>query len=461
MAKPRVAHLSTPRCGAWTPIDLLARGGNGEVWRASHPEHGPGALKVLQTFQIATKQQKRKARFLAEIDRLRALPGLDITGVMPIIDSGIGDDDRPWFAMPIAETLEPPPDGRYPWAIHVVLSVAETVAALHAAGVVHRDIKPSNILQLDGVVVLSDFGLSRAEDDVGLTGTGEQVGSFGFVAPECIGRSDEPQFGCDVYSLAKTAWVLLTGEVHPPAGRLGSEVTDSLAVRGLEGHVLNVEPMLQAATSRDPLDRPTMRQFADALRRGIAASSPDEADAGDNNRPTGPSTRAATLFRDEAATNRRRTEVEQVGHELARGAGQSFLKEWGDIADSLGWRPFSSNGGRSGPTQRLHHGGGWEPRGRYFGTGPIGARTFDLSCTTRQRRFDGSRALTIGVAVSIEWTDDNGRPQDRLVADRVFDGFAGDPNSILSIQSEIGRFVASDEVKFRTVEQLREISGCA
>src|SRR5262249_40556565 len=54
----------------------------------------------------------------------------------------------------------------------------------HARGVIHRDIKPSNLLlDIDGVVWVTDFGLAKAEDD-GLTQTGDVLGTIRYMAPE-------------------------------------------------------------------------------------------------------------------------------------------------------------------------------------------------------------------------------------------------------------------------------------
>ena len=61
--------------------------------------------------------------------------------------------------------------------------VADGLAAAHAAGVVHRDVKPGNVLIADdGRVKLTDFGVSRAVDDVQLTRTGLIAGTPAFLA---------------------------------------------------------------------------------------------------------------------------------------------------------------------------------------------------------------------------------------------------------------------------------------
>ena len=64
--------------------------------------------------------------------------------------------------------------------------IAAGLAAAHAHGLIHRDIKPANILLENGIerVKITDFGLARAVDDVGMTRTGEVAGTPQYMSPE-------------------------------------------------------------------------------------------------------------------------------------------------------------------------------------------------------------------------------------------------------------------------------------
>ena len=88
------------------------------------------------------------------------------------------------------------------------LQVADALAYAHHHKVIHRDIKPSNlILDTDGVVWITDFGLAKQDDD-GLTQTGDIVGTLRYMAPERFkGRTDE---GCDIYGLGLAIYELST-----------------------------------------------------------------------------------------------------------------------------------------------------------------------------------------------------------------------------------------------------------
>ena len=91
------------------------------------------------------------------------------------------------------------------------LQVAEALAYAHSEGVLHRDIKPSNLLvDAQGNIWVTDFGLARIEGHEGLTETGDFLGTLRYMAPERLeGALDRRS---DIYSLGATLYELLTLE---------------------------------------------------------------------------------------------------------------------------------------------------------------------------------------------------------------------------------------------------------
>jgi WD40 repeat protein len=86
--------------------------------------------------------------------------------------------------------------------------VAGGLAYAHARGIVHRDIKPSNLLlDTEGVVWITDFGLAKGDDE-GLTQSGDILGTIRYMAPERFRGGGDAR--ADVYALGLTLYEMLT-----------------------------------------------------------------------------------------------------------------------------------------------------------------------------------------------------------------------------------------------------------
>lgn len=259
--------------GQWTLVgdEALGKGGNGVVWEATNQSGMHAAIKFLHKNHFMPPG-KRFARFRDEVTFLQQEGKRD--GVLPLIDASIPDspsaEDRPWLTTPLAVPfmkLDLKGGAKLPDLIRRVERVANTLAALHKEGKHHRDIKPDNLLELDGVPVVADFGLVDFPGKEAVTEAAEMMGTLFYLAPEMMeAAADRPAGPADVYSLAKTLWVLATGQTYPLLGEMRADSPQlrlSTYCRHPRAHVLDL--LLERATRHNPRDRPTMEGFGEEL----------------------------------------------------------------------------------------------------------------------------------------------------------------------------------------------------
>jgi serine/threonine protein kinase len=113
-------------------------------------------------------------------------------------------------AASISSALSHPTESGYYRAVaRLGIQVAQALAHAHAQGVLHRDIKPSNLLlDVDGHVWITDFGLAKVEGAEGPTRTDDIIGTLRFMGPERFeGWSDRRS---DIYGLGVTLYEMLT-----------------------------------------------------------------------------------------------------------------------------------------------------------------------------------------------------------------------------------------------------------
>jgi WD40 repeat protein/tetratricopeptide (TPR) repeat protein len=155
---------------------------------------------------------------------------------------------------------------------HIGRQVASALAYAHARGILHRDIKPSNLLlDTEGVVWVSDFGLAKVDDDE-LTKSGDILGTIRYMAPERFrGRGDAR---ADIYSLGLTLYELLVLRPafdSPDRLALSEQIktADPRRPRSIDPRIpRDLETIILKANEKDPGDRyPTAEAMAEDLRR--------------------------------------------------------------------------------------------------------------------------------------------------------------------------------------------------
>ena len=230
---------------------VLGTGGMGAVYLAANPIlPRRDALKVLSA-ELSLDPDFR-ARFIREADVAAAL---DHPQIVSVYSRGQTDDGQLWIAMQFVDgtdadaalragTMNPPR------TVHIITEVAKALDFAHAHNVVHRDVKPANFLLSGPVgpgerVLLGDFGIARALDDVGLTATGSVMATVAYAAPEVLSGL---QFDgrADIYSLGCTLFRLLTGKT-PFSGANGAAAVMLAHLQRPPPRVTELVPALPAA----------------------------------------------------------------------------------------------------------------------------------------------------------------------------------------------------------------------
>ena len=208
--------------GRYRLVELLGRGGMGEVWRAHDTStNRTVAIKLLPPH--LAQDQTFVQRFRREAE---AAAQLNNPHIIPIHNYG-EIDGRLYVDMRLIEgrdlqavladgPLEPAR------AVRIVEQVAKALHAAHKVALVHRDVKPSNILlDEDDFAYLIDFGIARGADQTRMTGTSGVIGSWPYLAPERL-RAGQVDGRADVTALACVLYECVTGLSHFPETTLSN-----------------------------------------------------------------------------------------------------------------------------------------------------------------------------------------------------------------------------------------------
>ena len=243
--------------GPYRLIGRLGEGGMGRVFLGLSPGGRPVAVKAVRA-ELAADPEFR-TRFGREVAAARRVSGVFTA---PVVDADI-DGPMAWLATAyvpgpsLAEAVDrhgPLPEGS---VLALAAGLAESLTAIHAAGVMHQDLKPANVLLAEDGPRVIDFGISRAAESTPLTRAGPVMGSPGFMSPEqAMGGEVGPP--SDIFSLGALLAFAATGQ-----GPFGTGTTAALMYRvvhetpSLDQVPAAVRPLVGHCLAKDPRQRPT------------------------------------------------------------------------------------------------------------------------------------------------------------------------------------------------------------
>jgi serine/threonine-protein kinase len=267
-------------------IEKIGQGGMAEVYKGFHP-----ALRRYVAIKVLGRFLQTEASFCQRFEQeAQALAALRHPNIVQIFDFGEyqschylvmefigGTDLRSEIDRRFAEGDSFAPDE----ILQLMSQVASALDYAHQQGVVHRDIKPANILiDAQGRVVLTDFGLVMLRDPARRATQGRSFGTPEYIAPEQAidSRAASPQ--SDIYSLGVILYEMVTGrlpfEAESPLSLALKHISEDPTPPRHYAPDLSeaAEAAILRALRKEPDSRfPTAQAMVEALRRAWSEAS--------------------------------------------------------------------------------------------------------------------------------------------------------------------------------------------
>ena len=316
-------------------IKRLGSGGMADVFLARDRDLGREvAIKIL--YERYARDDEFVARFRREA---QAAAGLNHPHIVSIYDRGEADGSY-YIAMEYLEgkslkdvIIE---HGKLPpaQAISVAGQILQALQFAHDHNVIHRDIKPHNIvINGQGQVKVTDFGIARAGTSAKMTETGSILGTAQYLSPEqAKGKAVEQ--GSDLYSVGVVLYEMLTGQVpfegeNPVAIALKHLSDDPVPPQVLVPEIPdNLNMVVMRALAKDPRDRyQNAGEFLadlDRVKKNLPVTAPAASDTDRTN--VIPAAAAAAMMGRPA--NDARTMIQPAAEAGAAGGGKPSRRKW-------------------------------------------------------------------------------------------------------------------------------------
>jgi eukaryotic-like serine/threonine-protein kinase len=274
-------HVQRAReLGSYRLVELIGRGGMGEVWRATHSMLArPAAIKLIKPEILGAPGAAEAAVLIERFRReAEAASGLQSPHTIRLYDFGETRAGTFYFVMELLDGLDletlvrrfgPVPPAR---VVEMLRQTCHSLGEAHDRGLIHRDVKPANIYlcrlgrEYDFMKVL-DFGLVKYDQDQSMldtikTNTEMTTGTPAYMAPE-MANGEPIDRRADLYALGCVAYWLLTGqlvfEADSPLRMLIQHIQASPippSIRSGQPLPPALEDLIMRCLAKKPSDRP-------------------------------------------------------------------------------------------------------------------------------------------------------------------------------------------------------------
>jgi serine/threonine-protein kinase len=280
------SQISLATIGGYQILKVLRCGSASTIYQGQDPSTGKMvAIKVIGERVIA--DPVLRLRFAREC---QVASKLDHPHVVRVLDYGL-DGNKPYLAMEfvdggtLGQLVKQKGKLAEAVAVAIITQIGLALQWAHERRLVHRDVKPDNILlSSSGQAKLSDLGLVKnLNDDAHLTKPACYLGTPYFMAPEQFEDASSADALCDLYSLAATLYMAVTGKV-PFHDDCASDLVTFFSKKFADGLVPprqlvpelseHVNAAILRALKVDPKERQSsVKQFIDALAESSAPST--------------------------------------------------------------------------------------------------------------------------------------------------------------------------------------------